>query len=354
MFDLNKSRTFGYHLPMVISSNFKDGKNNTNSNALINEYKGNLFEYLVAISTSKQLGVEGAFLQSFGGEAKERLTFYQYELMELDKDLYKQLPVLAEEVSRLLYNKLKNKQITNVLVMGKSAGASHDESYGECDIMMTSNKSQYPYSLKFCKYGAYVNTKSGGIRSFFNKYFAEYGSIVNNYQEKLNGMLDVSFEQMARELYEASGLDYDADEKAFGPLWKGPTLPGQLEEKSHTHLLAHYYRIIKYMDQCFRELFECDESLFIKSLAPIVGLKDEKIEQIICFHDNNKKAQDIKFYSAKDHREAVKDIEFLDFKDNVSSFEIRLGKRLLQIRVKPMNIFTVSGLKVNCSMKYIK
>ena len=179
MFDLNKSRTFGYDLPMGISSNTTDGKNNTNSNALINEYKGNLFEYLVAISTAKRLGIEAAFLQSFGGEAKQRLTFYQHELMELDRSLYTQLPVFAEEVAELLYKKASDRKIENILVMGKSAGASHDESYGECDIMMVSQKHQYPYSLKFCKYGAYVNTKSGGIRSFFNKYFADYGNKAN-------------------------------------------------------------------------------------------------------------------------------------------------------------------------------
>lgn len=354
MFNLNKSKTFGYHLPMVISSNIKHGKNNISTNALLNEYKGNLFEYLVAIATARKLGVEAAFLKSFGGEAKERLTFYQHELMSLDKELYSQLPVMADEVASLLDKKHVKSKIKNVLVLGKSAGGSHDESYGECDIMLVSDDSQYPYSLKFCKYGAYVNTKSGGIRSFFKKYFDTFTDNAKAYQENLNNLLDVSFEQMARELYDLANIDFAADDKAFGKLWTGPTLPGQLDDDSHKRLLAHYYRVIEYIDTCFRQMFELDEMSFIKSLAPIAGLMDDQIEQIVCFHDTHKQLQDIKFYSALDHQNAVKDIEFLAFKDNVSSFELRLGKRLLQIRVKPMNIFTVSGLKVNCSMKYIK
>ena len=49
--------------------------------------------------------------------------------------------------------------------------------------------------------------------------------------------------------------------------------------------------------------------------------------------------------------EELRSLKFrMDDKEK-SSFEISLSKILLQIRCKPMNKFTVPGLKINCSIK---
>jgi hypothetical protein len=360
MFDLNKSKTIGYHLPMSIYRQDEDhekiSSNDITSNALINEYKGNLFEYLVGHEVAKLAKVESSFLGSFGGEAKERLSFYQQELYKLDRGLYQQLPRHAHKVAKELVDYLietgKPSNISNIVVMGKSAAGGQDSSFGECDLMLLTPQTKLPISLKFCKRKAYVNTKSGGLRSFVDKYFAGFGDLASARQAQLNKTLDISFEQVARELYEVNGLNLQEDDKPFGTLWTGPDLPGQLSSSEKKILLAHYYRMIEKLFECFKELYAKDKNIFLHGLASMVGLTMEEMIQAVCFHSEDQ-SLDVRFYEWKNFVTDKKSFELIELKEQVSSFEMKIGNRLLQIRVKPMNKFTVSAMKVNCGVKFL-
>ena len=52
-------------------------------------------------------------------------------------------------------------------------------------------------------------------------------------------------------------------------------------------------------------------------------------------------------------RQELKTLKINGLKKGLSSFEIGLESLTLQIRVKPMNIFTVPAMKVNCSVKKV-
>jgi len=68
--------------------------------ALINEFKGNLFEYLVGHSLACLAQVESRFIQSFGGELRSRLSEYESWLRVHDQELIYALPSLRESVQK--------------------------------------------------------------------------------------------------------------------------------------------------------------------------------------------------------------------------------------------------------------
>jgi len=322
-------------------------KNDSVSNALLNEYKGNLFEYLVAAHLAALWKIEKPFLLSFGGEAKKRLTFYQNELLKADPDLYHQLGPSALKAAHLIDHYYGQLSFHNILVLGKSAGGSHDESFAECDIMLCSDLEDIPVSLKFCKKGAYVNTKSAGIRSFITKYFKAFPKAVL-FQEELNHFLDLSFESMGRAMYDKCDLVYDN----FGDHWNESDLPGELPSHLKEILLNHYYNVCSKLFTTIKEFYKSDPEMFFDSLLPIIGIGRDDIVQVTCFHKNGHHIESIEFFDKKDFVALKSSLAFLDYKKETSSFEISLKDKILQIRVKPMNVFTVSGLKVNCSLKY--
>ena len=50
-------------------------------------------------------------------------------------------------------------------------------------------------------------------------------------------------------------------------------------------------------------------------------------------------------------QQELETLKINELKRGLSSFEIDFESLTLQIRVKPMNIFTVPAMKVNCSVK---
>ncbi len=348
------------------------------SEALLNELKGNLFEYLVAHQLSVHFGGEGDFLRRFkemsGGRAYADLKDYQSWLRSVDPDLYSRLPVLAKDVANHLIDgdfanahksvKTKDFKVHHINVLGKSGAVSGQESFKEADILLETNQGDVPVSLKLCKTGAFVNTKSGGIRSFIEKYFSHFPK-AKEYQSELNDFLEQSFTQMAEGLYQWADID-SSDEmidsgvhgKQFSRAWveRGYSeLPGELESEARTFLFHHYHRVIGRMHVIFKELIEQDRELFGLGLAPLVGMGLEQMIQVTCFHKEVKGERyhlaSLKSYSWADFQEDLKSLELRELQEEISSFEIGLGARRLQIRVKPMNKFTVCALKVNCSLK---
>ena len=137
---------------------------------MINEIKGHLFEYLVGWSLARRYGVEKDFIRGFTGSLRSRLTSYQSFLQQNDEQLYRQLPLLSDSTVQGLLSYLPS-SIKHIRVIGKIAGASHDQTRHEADILLEGDEI-IPVSLKLCKENSFVNTKSGGVKSFLAKYFA--------------------------------------------------------------------------------------------------------------------------------------------------------------------------------------
>ena len=74
--------------------------------ALLNELKGNLFEYLVGSFMARNLKIERQFIESFGGEIRSQLTNYETWIRNYEPELLKQLPVLARTMANDLCNVL--------------------------------------------------------------------------------------------------------------------------------------------------------------------------------------------------------------------------------------------------------
>lgn len=326
--------------------------------ALLNELKGNLFEYLVGSLMARELKIERMFIKSFGGEIRNQLTDYEAWIRIHEPELLKQLPLLASSMAKELCKVLPDK-VSNILVMGKTAGGSHNESFNEADIMVICEDINYPISLKLCKDHSFVNTKSGGIKSFFSKYFSEFKDI-KPIQKSINSLVDENFIAMGHELHSMAGLEFQG---RFDEAWResGLTeLPGQLDEDMNRVLRQTYYSLIEKMYDAFTALYNEDKDLFIRSIYPLMGLGDINLIQATCFHKSSTKGENTQKYllsrthifEGRELKEEASNVQILPLKKGISSFEVKLKNQTLQIRVKPMNKFTQAAFKVNCSLKF--
>ncbi|MBH48440.1 MAG: hypothetical protein CME71_09765 [Halobacteriovorax sp.] len=322
--------------------------------ALINEFKGNLFEYLVGAELSRSISKEAEFLRTMSSDLAVRLRGYEDWLWQNDSQLAEQLPRLAQSTSEYILKNLDQK-FSKVLVIGKLAGGSHDESFGEADLLLVTKDDQpIPLSLKLCKKGAYVNTKSAGIRSFLSKYFSEVPNI-DLAQEQVNVVLDQSFSELAQTLHERHGLDSSSN---FATAWKDaglPLLPGELNQDDQALLQQHYSKIVTLLSHSLGQAFELARPEFNRSLAAILGLKVKGMIQVTCSHKEIKsKRYELDHISMVKEGERLEQLEqavFHPVTDGLASFNVEFPWGILQIRVKPMNKFTQAALKVNCSVR---
>ncbi|OUR97784.1 hypothetical protein A9Q84_06170 [Halobacteriovorax marinus] len=323
--------------------------------ALINEFKGNLFEYLVGQLLSRHYKIEADFTRSFGGEIRSQLTHYDHWLRVHEPDLVRQLPILAQTVIKSLIDFLPEK-VSKIFVIGKSAGGSHNKSWDEADLLVQSFDLLIPISIKLCKSHAFVNTKSAGIKSFISNYFSSF-SEATYFQNIINEGVERRFENMALELHEKAGIEFFG---RFDHRWTDAghsELPGQLPRDYNEIVVKTYYECIKDIYESFLNFKKSNEVEFIKSLLPLIGLSNPEIIQVTCFHSESggKKyiPKGVHLLDGKSLDGKNTSIEILKLKDNISSFEMQLFGLRLQVRVKPMNKFTSAAFKVNCSIKEI-
>lgn len=332
--------------------------------ALLNEIKGNLFEYLVGQKLSQAMGNEIQFLKDFEkqdfGKAKEELLNYQGWLIEHDRELYSQLPELSSQVSRVLLEcpELKNARIRSIQVVGKRPNEMRDH---EEDLLVELEKGKrIGISLKLCKKGAYVNTKSGGILSFIEKYFSAFDG-AQQAQLRLNDVLEKSFKKLSYDFYDWADIDLEDNidnRSQFSPQWEAqglPNLPGELPEELKEKLFSHYHSVITQIFTELKSFYEKNPRAFLECLAPLVGLGRSDILQVTCFHESTEgkryQLSHIKTFGGEEFQRAGEYLRFGELRKGISSFVLYLGNHQLQIRVKPMNKFTVCALKVNCSLK---
>lgn len=322
--------------------------------ALINEFKGNLFEYLVGAYLARQAQCEGDFLRMMDAELLVRLRDYEDWLWQHDENLAAQLPHLAEISAQKIQTHLTH-PIERVLVVGKLAGAAHDTSVGEADLLLFSKNNQTtPVSLKLCRRGAYVNTKSAGVRSFLTKYFSGVKSM-SLAQGHINLVLDKSFQELARELHVRHGL---SEQERFGEDWAKanlPVLPGELNCDDQALLQQHYYLLIQQLYHAFKEAFEHERENFMAGLSALLGFQNDQLIQLTCFHQIKNKQRyeldSIHLVDAKERLVAFHEITISAPKLDQASFALNFPWGVLQIRVKPMNKFIQPALKINCSVR---
>lgn len=323
--------------------------------ALINEFKGNLFEYLVGAQLARHINCEADFMRSLDKELASRLRSYEDWLWQNDQVLAQQLPILAKQAGEELLGHL-GQEFSKVLVVGKLAGGSHDESFGEADLLLLDKHEKvFPISLKLCRKGAYVNTKSAGVRSFLSKYFSPIHRMALA-QEELNLILDHSFAEFSQVLHKRHGLD---EEDSFGNAWKEadlPLLPGSLEIADQELLQEHYFRIISLIYDSLADAFKNERQQFDLAMASLLGLKAETLIQMTCFHHQDKQQRyQIDHIDIVHQQERLKQLGQAKLSPPIkgqASFSIQYPWGVFQVRVKPMNKFTQAALKVNCSVRH--
>lgn len=334
-----------------------DHNNQLQIESLLNECKGNLFEFLVAQSLSRRFKQEDLFLLNLPKDFRGRLQFYEETIRQFDSDLLKNLPKLANDVAQKLedYPLFKNKSHFSFTVIGKMVATNDNDLWNETDIVAIEKKPEgsekkHFLSLKLTKDHSYTNTKSAGIKSFIEKYFSTFNEQAAFYQKKLNLEVDESFHMMGHKLYSMIDQEFKGH---FDSRWSDhyTELPGELSSEMKEVVHANYYRVGQKMREFLGELHKNDPEKFYQSLHTLCGFGNPDIIQVHCFHQNaHLKDIQIKGHSdffASDYRE----IQLKDLAIGMSSFDIVFKKIVLQIRVKPMNKFTTAAYKINCSIK---
>jgi hypothetical protein len=319
----------------------------TKKEALFNEVKGSLFEYLVAKRISLLAGEELNFIQSLD---KNYLTVLSQQ-DRMVRQFYPEMLKFLEEVSNITVKTLLPQlQISPVSsrLTGKFSNSSTAKDLYEADLIVTDkNHNQVPISLKLNKKNAYVNTKSGGIKSFFSQYFS---FLPSSFQEEFNHLVDQEFIRMACELHALNDFDYPGNFSAWIKAGKSE-LPGELNPEERLILKAYYSRIAKDMHRILLHAFKLNPEEFSRSLSPLLGFGSSEIIQVVCFHDfKSQGAPQVEVHSFKEVKDLLSLSRVEKFQD-ISSVEISLGHWSLQVRVKPMNKFTTTAIKINCSVK---
>src|SRR3989339_409722 len=326
--------------------------------AFANEYKGNLFEYLIGSLLARYFKIESLFVKSIESTYRQRLMKYEENLRASHPLLPAQLQLLAKKTVESVIEKkeLLPARVDAILLTGKIISSQTEavDDLQEADLVLVSGSSKIPVSIKLTKDGAFVNTKSGGVRTFIEKYFASFSSAAK-FQDELNNVLERSFFEMAHLLHEMAGLEFKG---SFDVEWREaglPLLPGQLPEKMSMVVLAYYNKLTEVIYRGVNSFYQEDVEKFLSCLMPIVGLGNKQMLQVKCFYSGE-------LYN---YRQTIIHSYDKVFTDNVGGralridslstgsglFEIALHGMRLQIRVKPMNQFVQPSLKVNCSVR---
>ncbi|MFT6071423.1 MAG: hypothetical protein ACJAT2_001602 [Bacteriovoracaceae bacterium] len=321
--------------------------------ALINELKGNLFEFLVGQCLANSYGLEGEFLGSISPEFTDRLQTYELWLRENSPELLEKLPHLARSTAEF-FKKKEMDRIDAILLVGKVLGGSSDQRAKEADLLLKKKDSVSSLSLKLCKENSFVNTKSAGARSFFPKYFSKSFPSARSAQNNLNHKLEEDYKEVSMALHEMAGLPV---EQQFGTAWKEaglPLLPGQLNTEMNKRLKEHYYYMIQSFYEVWENLYKKDHKKFKDSMMPLLGFGHKDLIQLSCFYSGDYQLSFNNIKKAQPYRLKLEEAVLIPPKEGLSSFEMKMEDCSFQIRLKPMNKFTVPGLKVNCSLKLLK
>jgi hypothetical protein len=312
--------------------------------ALLNEYKGSLFEYLVGFEFAKKFRLEQEYIkesyQSYGHVLEQQESYirnYYPHLLEL-------LPVWSQQLVDEFLSEITIKKLSRIRMVGKQFAGRGDDGANEADILLIGENKTYPLSIKLAKDSSFVNTKSSGIKSFYKKNFEQ-----NNLQDEFNQFYEQAFEEFAMEMHSEAGILYH---KGFES-WESegyPSLPGKLSDEYRKILLKFYRTVNLKILEGLQKILKNDPEVFDSALRPLMGFSQDGLIQVTAFHKEQKKS---------DHscriliKRSPKNLELKDIKARDHSIDLELQEFILQLRLKPMNKFTASAYKINSSIKQL-
>lgn len=311
--------------------------------SLINEYKGNLFEYLVAQSIAKKLGIEKEFLLTVDLNLKNYLTQYQEKLRKLDPQLIEALPLLAKETGDSIIEFLSFTP-GKIKLIGK-LGAHPNSEFSEVDLLLSNDQERLPISLKLSKKGTATHTKSAGLKSVFKKYFQS-----EEIQISFNQYLEIVYAKMAANIHELEDITYT---NGFSEWTKrGLTeYPGELKTEQKEVLTKCYYELISRVYKELNTLNNKNPKEILKGFYMLMGFQSLDLVQVKCLYehkDNRYQYHETEFLKPTFKEDSV--VKINSPKIEQASFLINIGNEKLQLRIKPMNKFTVPGFKLNCAL----
>ena len=323
--------------------------------ALLNEYKGNLYEYLVAVSLSSLYSCEAKFITALTQDFRQMLAVQESFIREYFPNLLYDLPALAKSLADDIFKSLDIEVDDHIHIelIGKAAMASHDERYAEADILVRTKGRSYPLSIKLSKAHAYVNTKSAGVKSFISKYFVSTNIDTFKLQNDLNIKTDKLIEELSLELHRENDIEYSED-YLYWINQEKPTLPGLLEGKSRDIYKKFLYSLNKEIYFAVDKLYDSNRDEFIQSILPLIGFSEQSIIQVTTYYQNQNDRYN-PYKNVIDTFDFIEDdlskITLGDRKANAANFDVFFKDRTLQLRLKAMNKFTSKSYKINCSVK---
>jgi hypothetical protein len=326
--------------------------------ALTNEYKGHVFEYLVAQLLAQRCGVEKDFLDHFGGQIKQRLIHYESWLRQVQPDLVAKLNQNAIDVvhSAPMKELIETRKIKRVVSMGKTAQSGQFKAFEEADILLIDQSDQLlPISLKLTTQGSALHTKSAGMKSFFTQYFAEFSQALA-IQDQFNKACHQAYTSLCFDLLSIAGLEDCQGSDQFSKVWKDSgysDLPGGLDGEMRQRLHQCYFEMSHALRLGLDQFIQEDSSLFQQALLPLFGLGLDGMVQLTCL-ESPKGESLVTLLTREDCQRAMERELYIEAAtQSQSSIYLRLDGLRLGLRIKPMNRFTQPGFKVNCSYSKI-
>jgi hypothetical protein len=220
---------------------------------------------------------------------------------------------------------------------------------GEGDILLVGEHESIPISLKLCKRNAFVNTKSGGVKSFLETYFPW---LPTHHQLNFSQSVDREFMAMAHEMHELNDLEFKGDFLHWTKVGKSE-LPGSLSTDESQVLKKFYARLARDLQIHLETALNRDPAKFCQALLVLMGFSRTDLWQFIYFHQFKQMtnfSEEMTLLKVEDVKPFLEGVRFKPF-ENTASVNLVLGNYELQIRIKAMNKFTTTSIKINCSVK---
>jgi hypothetical protein len=312
--------------------------------ALLNEARGNLFEYAVAKEFAVSYGCLTSFIQ--GLNSRKQILLSQHEALLRTYDI-KWLSLLQDYACQLVHDFSKKKIIKDVRDIQLLGKQSQNKKFGEADLLLQTGASfvSHPLSLKLLKKSAALNSKSAGIRSFLSDYVKTERGVVA--QEQLNHFVDFSFEEFKNNLFASYGLSPFADWQE----WNQKVhirLPGELKDEGQKCLYDFYALLSERIHIHLSDIARTHPEVLKQALLEWMGFSHIDLMILIGFYTET--SFQTCLLEVKQAQEELASFS-IEKPENTSYLIFHLKTWQLILRVKPMNSFQVPSYKINFSLK---
>lgn len=327
---------------MTISIDLK--KNRRSHQALIQEYKGLLFEYLVGYYlTRDDHKLAHRFLVMMDRDFRRMFRIQEQFVCEHDEHLLEFIKDAAKKMSIFMKEFLSQdlRDIEYVTLAGKrqDSKTSHE---GDLIIKKTSEPDERYFSLKFLYQNRLANTKSAGLKSFLAKYFYQFEDI-KIIQEEFN----LSFQ----ELFQDFVFQHHQSEKYIQQDNYRLIDMNEKDKEKYDHFLMNITDLIYHI--CSR-LKIADPRLFLDSLWPLCGFSNNQVSQFTCVYKKPYEVVELKFDSKKKlENKIIQNMKenFIQLQKDQNKIFIQTSAFVLELRPKAMNHPLRGGMKLNCSFR---